>query len=293
MINITLANAKFLIKGREMIKVNNVELSENEYQGACYNYMAHTKKQELTAEDKLIVANQLVDTNLLLTEGKKGDFEPTSEEIEENFAKLKTQFPSEEQFANTLKEMGDTVETVKGRLKEDIILKSYIEGTFYSKISVSDEEVKSFYTENEERFVTPVQVKASHILVKEEEKINEINGKLKAGESFEAIAKESSDCPSGQNGGDLGFFGKCKMVPEFESAAFALGLNEVSEPFKTDFGFHIVKVTEKNEGGKQTLDQVTEGIRRHLEQTQAQKTISDKVKSLRDSATIEIDTEKL
>ncbi len=276
-----------------MITVNGKELSKNEYQGACYNYMAHTRKQELTAEDKLVVANQLVDTNLLLTEGKKGDFEPTAAEIEENFAKLKSQFPSEEQFTNTLKEMGDNEESVKERLKEDIILKAYIEGTYYSKISVSEDEIKTFYTENEERFVSQEQVKASHILVKEEDKINEINSKIKAGESFEDLAKENSDCPSGQNGGDLGMFGRGKMVPEFETAAFALGLNEVSEPFKTDFGFHIVKVTDKAEGGKQTLEQVSEGIKRHLEQSMAQKMISEKVASLRDAATIEIDEKAL
>lgn len=276
-----------------MIKVNNQELSKNEYQGACYNYMAHTRKQELTQEDKLIVANQLVDTNLLLSEGKKSGYNPEASEIEANFEKLKSQFPSQEQFDNTLKEMGDSVETVKERLRDDIILKAYIEGEFYSKISINESDVSKFYSENEEKFVAPYQVKASHILVKEEEAINDINDKIKSGNSFEELAKEHSECPSSQNGGDLGFFGKGKMVPEFETAAFSLGLNEISEPFKTDFGFHIVKVTEKNEGGKQTLEEVSEGVTRHLEQMEAQKIISTKVTELRESAEIEIDTEAL
>lgn len=276
-----------------MIKVNKKELSKNEFQGACYNYMAHTKKQELTQEDKLIVANQLVDTNLLLTEGKKGGFEPETKDVEESFEKLLTQFPSQEQFDNTLKEMGDSVETVKERLKDDMILKAYIEGEFYSKISIAEGDISKFYTDNEDKFVTPFQVKASHILIKEEEAMNTINEKIKAGESFEELAKESSECPSGQNGGDLGFFGKGKMVPEFETAAFALDINEISEPFKTDFGYHMVKVTDKNEGGKQILEEVSEGIKRHLEQMEAQKTISKKVTELRDSAAIEIDTEAL
>lgn len=276
-----------------MIKVNNQELSKNEYQGACYNYMAHTRKQELTEEDKMIVANQLVDTNLLLTEGKKGDYSPTDQEIESNLEKLKGQFPSEEQFNNTLKEMGDTIEGVKTRLKEDIILKSYIEDAFYSKIEISEDEIKSFYKENEDKFVSPEQVKASHILVKEEEKINEVNEKIKSGDSFEEVAKEHSECPSGKNGGDLGFFGKGKMVPEFEKAAFELSVGELSEPIKTDFGFHLIKVTDKNEGGKQTLEEVTDGIKRHLEQTTAQKLISEKIKDLRESAVIEIDKDSL
>lgn len=276
-----------------MIKVNNQELSKNEYQGACYNYMAHTKKQELTAEDKMIVANQLVDTNLLLTAAKSTGYNPTDEEVEVNFKKLVSQFPSEEQFQNTLKEMGDDLDTVKNRLKDDIILKAFIEGEFYSKIEISTEEISSFYKENEPKFIQPLQVKASHILVKEESVINEINDKIKAGGSFEDLAKESSECPSGQSGGDLGFFGKGKMVPEFETAAFAMSVDEVSEPFKTDFGFHILKVTDKNEGGKQTLEEVSEGVKRHLEQVAAQKVISAKIEGLRASATIEIDAESL
>ena len=276
-----------------MIKVNNQELSKNEFQGACYNYMSHTRKQELTKEDKINVANQLVDTNLLLAEGKKGGYELKDSDIEESFQKLLSQFPSREQFDSTLKEMGDSVETVKERLKDDMILKSYIEGEFYSKISIDDAAVNKFYTDNEDKFVSPFQVKASHILVKEEKDINEVSEKLKSGESFEDLAKELSECPSGQNGGDLGFFEKGKMVPEFETAAFALGVNEISTPFKTDFGFHIVKVTDKNEGGKQTLADVSEGIKRHLEQLEAQKVISKKVMELRETATIEIDSDAL
>ncbi len=276
-----------------MIKVNNQELSKNEYQGACYNYMAHTKKQELTAEDKLIVANQLVDTNLLLTEGKKAGYDPTAEDIEANFETLVSQFPSQEQFDKTLQEMGDSIEVVKGRLKDDIILKNFIEGEFYSKITIEEDQVKTFYTENEPRFTKPSEVKASHILVKEEDKINELNTKIKAGESFEELAKENSECPSGQNGGDLGFFGKGKMVPEFETTAFAMGVGEVSDPFKTDFGFHILKVTDKTEGGQQTFEQVSDSIKRHLEQVQAQDVISKKVAELRADATIEIDEASL
>ncbi|MBN2617628.1 MAG: peptidylprolyl isomerase [Spirochaetales bacterium] len=189
--------------------------------------------------------------------------------------------------------MGDTVETVKDRLRDDIILKNYIEGEFYSKISVSDDALAAFYKEHEDKFVTEKQVKASHILVKEEKDIEEINTRIKSGEVFEDLAKEHSECPSGQNGGDLGFFGKGKMVPEFETVAFKLGINEVSDPFKTDFGYHILKVTDKQEEGKQSLEEVSANIKRHLEQVEAQKTISAKIVKLRAGAKIEIDEDSL
>ncbi len=276
-----------------MIKVNNQELSKNEYQGACYNYMSHTRKQELTPEDKFIVANQLVDTYLLLTEGKKGNYFPEDADVESNFTNLVAQFPSQEQFDNTLKEMGDTVESVKERLRDDLILRAYIEGEFYSKISIENSSVENFYKEHEDKFISETQVKASHILVKDEETINSISEKLKSGDSFADLAKEISDCPSGQNGGDLGFFGKGKMVPEFETVAFELGLNEISEPFKTDFGYHIVMVTDKTEGGKQSFESVAPEIKRHLEQIEAQRVISQKLEQLRAEASIVIDRESL
>ncbi len=276
-----------------MIKVNGIELSSNEFQGACYNYMAHTKKQELTAEDKVMVANQLVDTHLLLNEGKKGDFTPSADEIEQSLAKLKTQFPSEEKFEETLKEMNDTVESIKERLKDDIILKIYIEKSFYTNLKVADEDVKKFYTDNEVRFVSPEEVKASHILVKEEEQIKSVKSEIDGGANFEDVAKEHSQCPSGQSGGDLGFFSKGKMVPEFERVSFELNVGEMSEPVKTDFGFHLIKVTDKKEGGKQEFADVETGIRKHLEQTTAQNLIGTTIKELRESATIEIDEESL
>lgn len=276
-----------------MIKVNNQELNKNEFQGACYNYMAHTRKQELTKEDKVIVANQLVDTNLLLTDGKSLGYKPQDAEIEASFEKLLSQFPSREQFDKTLEEMGDTVDTVKNRLSDDIILKNYIEGEFYSKITVAEDAIEAFYKEHEDKFVEPEQVKASHILVKEEADIKAIHEDVKGGAAFDEIAKEKSECPSGQNGGDLGFFGKGKMVPEFETTAFAMSVGDVSEPFKTDFGYHIIKLTDKSEGGKQSLEVVAENIKRHLEQVEAQKTISAKVVELRANATIEIDEEAL
>lgn len=89
------------------------------------------------------------------------------------------------------------------------------------------------------------QIKASHILVDTEEEAKSLREKILAGEDFAAVAKQSSKCPSGANGGDLGYFGKGMMVPEFEKAAFSLPVGEVSQPVKTQFGWHLIKVTDK------------------------------------------------
>ena len=88
------------------------------------------------------------------------------------------------------------------------------------------------------------QVRASHILVKTEKEANEILEQIKAGKDFAELAKKYSQCPSGKRGGDLGYFGRGRMVPEFENAAFSTPKGEVSKPVKTQFGYHIIKVTD-------------------------------------------------
>ncbi len=89
------------------------------------------------------------------------------------------------------------------------------------------------------------QARASHILVKTEDEANKIMKRLADGEDFAAVAKRFSSCPSGKNGGDLGWFGKGMMVPEFEQIAFTEEVGKVVGPVKTQFGFHVIKVTGK------------------------------------------------
>ncbi len=89
------------------------------------------------------------------------------------------------------------------------------------------------------------QVRASHILVKTENDAKVILERLKKGESFANIAMEKSTCPSAKKGGDLGYFGRGRMVRAFENAAFALEKGQVSQPIKTEFGWHLIRVTDK------------------------------------------------
>lgn len=89
------------------------------------------------------------------------------------------------------------------------------------------------------------EVRASHILVKTQMEAQKVSGKLASGSDFANLAKKFSECPSGRNGGDLGFFGKGRMVKPFEDAAFSLEIGEISQPVETQFGYHIIMVTDK------------------------------------------------
>ena len=90
------------------------------------------------------------------------------------------------------------------------------------------------------------EVRASHILVKTEEEAKNLYEEIKNGASFAELAAQKSLCPSGQNGGDLGFFGKGMMVKPFEDAAFSLEVGELSQPVQTQFGWHLIELTGKN-----------------------------------------------
>lgn len=133
------------------------------------------------------------------------------------------------------------------RLRENLLI-SYATEKAVSSVSVSDKEVEDYYETHKGRFMNDETVNASHILVESEELALELLGRIKSGEmTFEDAARQHSTCPSGQNGGNLGDFGKGQMVPEFDVAVFAMEVGEISDtPVKTQFGYHLIKLNAKN-----------------------------------------------
>lgn len=134
-------------------------------------------------------------------------------------------------------------------LKKIIKSQLLMEKAASKDVKVTDKELKQYYDNYKP------EIKARHILVKDEKTALEVKKKLDAGEKFEDLAKKySTDTGSAQNGGDLGWFGPGKMVPDFDKAAFALKVNEISTPVKSEYGYHIIQVTEKKE--KKSFDQM-------------------------------------
>lgn len=141
------------------------------------------------------------------------------------------------------------------------MLQQYNLRKMFNEITLSDEELKEYYEKHKEDFVTDEMVKASHILVDSEEKAAEILKQINEGLSFEEAAQEFSSCPSKQSGGSLGQFGKGQMVPEFEEAVFSMQVGEVSGPVKTQFGYHIIKLTEHSPKESATFEEVLQEVK--------------------------------
>jgi peptidyl-prolyl cis-trans isomerase C len=155
----------------------------------------------------------------------------------------------------------DKVEEFKKMTLVTMILKKEVE----EKTTLDDEMVKAFYDENSDKFRIGTEIKASHILVKTEDEAKDVAARLEKGSSFADLAKTLSiDKASGQKGGDLGYFGRGKMVPEFERAVLNLKPGEISNPVSTRFGYHIIRLDDIKEGKLASFEQSAESIRRQL-----------------------------
>lgn len=159
---------------------------------------------------------------------------------------------------------------------------------------VTEEEMQKYYEENKSQF-DKSKVKAAHILVKEEEKANEIYEQVKADpEKFAQIAEEESlDTGSAKNGGDLGWFGRGMMVPEFEQVAFSLEPGEISEPVKSMFGWHIIQLEEKTETGMKTYEEAKQQIKGILSRDQGRGAVQAKIEEFKANKNLVIHDENL
>lgn len=172
------------------------------------------------------------------------------------------------------------------RLQKEILTQVVI-NDLLSKVTVSDEEAKEFYEKNSDKFMEQEQVRAKHILVENEEEAQKVAKEINEGLSFEDAALKYSSCPSNAQGGDLGFFTRGRMVPEFEEAAFALELGKVSEPVKTQFGYHLIKVEEKKEAAVQPYEAVADMIKNNLIQQKQSEVFANEVERLKGQYRVE------
>ena len=172
------------------------------------------------------------------------------------------------------KMLDNIVRDIKARMAMNEIMKD---------ITVTDVEAETVYNINPDNFSKPETVSAKHILVDSEDVCNEILAQIQNGEkTFEDAAKESSTCPSGQQGGDLGEFGRGQMVKEFEEAAFAAEIGAIVGPVQTQFGFHLIKVEAKSEAETLAFDVVKEQIKKNLLQQKQQQAYTTKIAELKE-----------
>ena len=237
-----------------------------------------------------LIEEQLKTRNITITDEQLNAHIATL--LEENNVTL-------EQIEKDMERNGQTMDEFRKQMRTNLGVQQLVETEMKGKVPPVDEAAaKKFYDENPSQFSTPEQVRASHILIKTEglddegkkearTRIDDLLVKVKAGEDFAELAKAHSGCPSSSKGGDLGFFDRTRMVPEFSEAAFKLKVGEVSEVVETKFGYHIIKVTEHKDPETRSFESEKGNIITNLTRRQQYEFWNKYRQELKDQAQIE------
>jgi len=259
----------------------------------------------LTAEDRenkireaeRPVLDNLIETKLQLQEARRMNLDVTASEIDGAIQEIRTKYSlTDEMLMNSLKAEGLTPEDYRARLADQILLQKVINYAVKNNIVVSEKEIEQYYQDHISEFDGGEKIRIRQIFFalpressqKEslEAKAREIEQKISSGEDFSKLAGEFSEDPSRAFGGDLGYISRGSALKEIEDAAAALKKGEVSSPFWSQAGLHIIKLEDRAEGGG--IDKVRDNIRENLLQKAFEGRYSEWKAGLREKAFIEI-----
>ncbi|WP_413381098.1 peptidylprolyl isomerase [Alkalihalobacillus sp. 1P02AB] len=201
-------------------------------------------EQLVMAQHGATALETLITDKMIELEAKEQGITVSEDEMAAEMENYYEMYNGEEAFGAMLSQNGMSIEELEKDVHYYLLTKKLMSPI----IEVTEEERETYFEENNEQFNQEEQVEASHILVEDENTANEVKEKLAEGEDFSTLAAEySTDEASKEEGGQLGYFSKGEMVEPFEEAAFELEVDQISEPVESEHGFHIIKVTGKNE----------------------------------------------
>lgn len=221
--------------GQTLAEVNGTVITTGDFMKEVENLPPYLKSMAETPEGKKELLDTMVVREIMLQQAQKDGLDKS-------------------------KEVVDKLEELKKR----VVIEAYLKKKIEAEANISDADLQKFYDQNKEKFKTGDQVRASHILVKTEKEAQDILGQLKKGGNFEELAKKYSIDAAGAKGGDLGWFGKGSMIPEFEKVAFSMKEGQLSGVVKTKFGYHIIKLTGKRPAGIRPFAEVKDQIKAAL-----------------------------
>ena len=272
-------------------------------------YASHGMRQDEIKKnlEKLVekAQEQAIGAKLLFMRAEQLDIPVTEAAIDAQVAQVIAQVGGRENFVKALAAQKISEDDFRRSLEKGCRVDALVNQACSGVPEPTEKDVADYYSAHAADFDAPPQVLAQHILVKTEgldaadkvealDKINAIRARIvsagdagEVGQAFTREAMEHSDCPSGREGGSLGWFGPGMMVPEFDRAAFAMKCGEVSEVIETQFGYHIILKTDEKEGGRQTLVDVHDQIRDLLRHEARGRALDAFVAELREKVSVE------
>ena len=244
--------------------------------------------------------DQLITYTALVQEAKARNISATDAEVDGRLKEMQAQFPTEDAFKKALADRNMTLQRLKDDTRIDTVIGKLLDAETANGPAVGDAEAREFYDKNPDKFRQEEAVRASHILIKvndnadaatkqkAREQIDAVLKQAKAGADFASLARQHSQDGSAAQGGDLDFFTRGQMVPAFDQAAFALKPGEISDVVTTQFGFHIIKLTEKRAASTVPFDQVSARIRQYLGEQHKQERARLFIEGVKSKSKIEV-----
>ena len=235
---------------------------------------------------------QLIDRELIHGEARRLNIALTDADVEVALQGYREDYPGSS-FEEMLVERGLTLEAWREELKESLIMEKLLEQAVYSMVSVSDEEVAAYFKANRDQFDRPEQVRARQIVVADEAEGQEVLGILRQERSFAEVAAEYSLSPDAEQGGDLGFFSRGEMPPEFDAIVFDLPVKRLSDLVKSEYGYHIFLVEEKRKAKRLNKKEASDEIRAILDGRKKEEVYLAWLQDMRARAVISVDWAQL
>ena len=241
-----------------------VEQTKKQYAQRFNVDFASAQGKQMETDLRGGIMNQLVERELIRAEAKRRNLTVPEEAFNAKVAELKKGFKDEAEFQAQLKSNGLDAAEFERQVRDMQLVERVVDAVT-SDTKVTDAEVRAYYDQNRKMYDRPEEVRARHVLVKDDAIAKMVEQKARAGADFAALAKEYSEDPGSKGeGGDLGYFGRGKMVKEFEEAAFSTAPGKLSKLVKTRFGWHLLKIEDKKAPRTQGFDEVKDEIRQNL-----------------------------
>lgn len=285
-------------------KVNGAEIRKEVILRELKKTVANYKKKGMTlSADELKTAAKMaiqdeISRSLLVQKGGELGLGVSDAALEDKIAEVKGRFKSEAVFLHKLSDQGMTLDQYRDELRTDLLMDALIKKEIEPGVEIDPKEMKAYYEDNLSKYQSEEKVRASVILIKirpnsgsegEREAIRKIESileQVKIGTDFGGLARKFSQDSLAEKDGDLGFFARGHMLPAFSEQAFSLKVGEVSDPFKTAHGIHLLKVTDRTPGGTRSYEDVRDSIRETLVKKRLGQATQDYVKALKDKADI-------